>query len=258
MDSTSQRSIEARPESLGRGILLCMRCIHCLKEVDKITDDHVFPSSWFPNGTSGVVQRWTVPSCWDCNNELSKKEEDLLARLAICLHPDQVAGFGLADKVLRSFGVGSADPEKLGEKEMVIREKKRQKFVEEINSFSGPINPIAKVDDDRIIKRGPAIPIDGALMLAVYEKVIRGCEYTLNNHRYVEVPYRIQIFGQKVKKEFEETFKDFPTTRELGPGFKITRIIAAEDSLTVIYNITLWDTFRIYAMVTFFKEPEDR
>ena len=229
-----------------------MRCIHCLKETDEITDDHVFPTSWFPSSTPQAIQRWTAPSCGQCNNELSKKEEDLLGRLAICLNPEQTAGFGLADKILRSFGVGSIDPNKLSEKELSIREKKRQKFVQEINSFAGPINPIAKIDDRENIKKGPPIPITGELLLSVYEKIVRGCEYVMGNARYIEPPYRVQIFGDQVKQEFEDTFKGLPVTRELGLGFKITRIIAAEDPLTVLYNITLWDTFKIYAIVTFF------
>jgi 5-methylcytosine-specific restriction endonuclease McrA len=86
-----------------------IRCVHCLRETDATTKDHVFPSSWYPDSTPETVQRWTVPSCTDCNTFLGKLETDLLVRLALCLEPASASAAGISSKALRSLGLDVDD-----------------------------------------------------------------------------------------------------------------------------------------------------
>jgi hypothetical protein len=71
-------------------------CVHCLVELTKppksgmLTDtsatlDHVFPKHWFPESTPQNLNRWTVPACHKCNDELSGIEKVLLNRMALFL-----------------------------------------------------------------------------------------------------------------------------------------------------------------------------
>ena len=82
------------------------RCVHCLKNVEDLTRDHVFPKAWYPANTPQNLERWTIPSCRKCNEEYGRLEEDLLFRLGMCLDPEDAKSSGIADKVLRAI-----DPE---------------------------------------------------------------------------------------------------------------------------------------------------
>ena len=48
------------------------RCVHCLHEVDAITDDHLFPRSWYPTTTPQNLEKWKFPACGRCNREYGK------------------------------------------------------------------------------------------------------------------------------------------------------------------------------------------
>lgn len=105
------------------------RCIHCLRVTDSITADHVFPSSWYPDTTPTTVQRWTAPSCPECNSELGKLEKDLLVRLILCVNPKSEAASGLASKALRSLGL---DADWLSDRERSYRDRLRAKIRSEL------------------------------------------------------------------------------------------------------------------------------
>src|SRR5438876_6386703 len=81
------------------------RCIHCLGRTEILEADHVFPDSWYPDSTPSTVQRWTAPSCQECNRKLGQLEKDLLIRMVLCVDPKSEAAAGLATKVFRSLGL---------------------------------------------------------------------------------------------------------------------------------------------------------
>src|SRR5437868_4605227 len=82
-----------------------MRCVHCHKTLTKRTKDHVFPKSWFPENTPSNVQRWTVPSCADCNGNSGEMEKELFMRLTLCVDPRKAEASGLSRRALQSMGV---------------------------------------------------------------------------------------------------------------------------------------------------------
>ena len=100
-----------RPKSDGR-------CVHCGKNPEKLTKDHVFPDSWYPESTPGTVQHWTVPACLPCNGELGLVEKEVFVRLGLCVNPQKVAATGISKRVIRSLGIRA---EGLDEDEKRIR-----------------------------------------------------------------------------------------------------------------------------------------
>jgi 5-methylcytosine-specific restriction endonuclease McrA len=72
-----------------------VQCVHCLKPLEKKTKDHVFPSSWYPETTPANIQRWTVPSCAECNGKFGEMEKELFIRAVICVGPVKGEAAGL-------------------------------------------------------------------------------------------------------------------------------------------------------------------
>ncbi len=225
--------------------LFGMRCIHCLEESAVTNEDHVFPDSWYPDTTPPNITKWTAPSCIECNTKLGNDEDFLFSRLALSARPDIPASSGLANRALRIFGVRakSKDP-----KELARREKYRLKIVEEINSFCGEHKRIASTVNVSP-SHGPAMPIKGEVLERVYRKIIHGCEYIMGSKRYIDPPYELRMFDSASTAAFEEVSQNASPLAPLGPGFEIKRLRSTEDPLSVFYVVTIWDTFRIYALI---------
>lgn len=83
----------------------------------------------------------------------------------------------------------------------------------------------------------------------VYEKIIRGCEYVLNNGRYIEAPYLLEVWDDKVSGTFDGIFNAAKPVATLGPGFVVRRGFAAEDLLSVMYKINFWGKYDILASI---------
>src|SRR6185437_1164106 len=107
------------------------RCVHCPR--DGTTKDHVFPASWYPLSTPSNVQRWTVPSCADCNGRLGEMEKELFVRLALCVDPRKAAAMGLSEKAVRSMGVRA---DGISEEERKHREALKQNVLKEMKYYT--------------------------------------------------------------------------------------------------------------------------
>jgi hypothetical protein len=217
-----------------------LRCVHCLRLAETPEWDHVFPRSWYPDTTPPTVQRWTVPSCPECNRKLGQLEKDLLVRLALCVDPQSEATSGLAARALRSLGL---DVDELPETEKSHRHRLRARIRSELM----PRADIAE-SPGQIPGLGPpsgqpsewAIPIPWAGLSIIAEKIARGCEYALMR-RYVEPPYGIRTFS-KNSAAMPEKFVSFGESLDLGPGCRVMRVFAAEDPNVVSYWILIWRT----------------
>src|SRR6516164_3915856 len=69
------------------------RCIHCLGLFEKgqMTTDRVPSRAWYSEPTPSTVQRWKVPCCRGCYNDLSRAERDLVIRLRLCIKPGNMS-----------------------------------------------------------------------------------------------------------------------------------------------------------------------
>jgi hypothetical protein len=230
-----------------------LRCIHCGKPVDETTKDHVFPASWYPETTPEDTQRWTAPSCGECNNSLGSIEKKVFNRLILCVDPQKTGAAGLYAKLKRSLGMGVVG---LSTKEAEHREKQKMGLMSAIKAYSpegsastlpGLGSHVGFKDEDHSQVR---IPAD--LLLKVYEKIVRGCEYVLAD-RIVEEPYKIQIYfvhEDNIPKDLVRGLAS-PDAEDVhvGPGFRVVRVAAQDNPHTVVYAITLWDSAYFLALI---------
>lgn len=221
------------------------RCVHCLRFAAEITDDHVFPYSWYPDSTPSTVQRWTVPCCRPCNKELGKMESDLLVRLALCLDPASQPASGIAEKALRSLGIDAGD---LSAKEKEHRENKRLKLKAEFI----PVAESAQLPGaiPGLTQGGPteyALPIPWAGLSIIAEKIARGCEYRLKDKKFVEPPYVVRTCVTN-PDEISPLFQSHRKEIDFGPGCWVTRVFAVEDPNVVRYRILIWGTLCFHVL----------
>jgi hypothetical protein len=230
-----------------------MKCVHCLKILEQETKDHVFPKSWYPDNTPNEVQRWTVPSCAQCNGRLGRAEKEMFVRLALCANPTKAQAAGMSKKALRTLGIGVAEIEP---KEKAHRIALLRKVFAEAKQL--------KDAGDRVLLPGvgphPGFPAGEQLVITipddalriVSEKIVRGCEYKLNSSAYVEEPLRVKIYfvHDKGAEDLTAFLEKLPVS-SLGPGFEIRRgqSGAQEGVHVVLYRITIWGTLKIYGAI---------
>jgi hypothetical protein len=227
------------------------RCVHCLRFTDDITDDHVFPNSWYPETTPATVQRWTVPCCGPCNENLGAMESDLLVRMALCLDPKSEAAKGVREKALRSLGINAGE---LAPKEREHRENRRLKLKAEFipvtagEQMPGAIPGLAQ-------QPGPAesvVPIAWAGLSIIAEKIARGCEYKEMGKKFVEPPYEVRTCVSEpdvVGPQFLPHRMVNRTVIDFGPGCQVIRISPIEDENIVRYRILIWGTLCLGAFL---------
>ncbi len=230
-----------------------LRCIHCGKAVDETTKDHVFPTSWYPETTPEDTRRWTAPSCGECNNSLGSMEKKVFSRLILCVDPQKPEAAGLYAKLKRSLGVGVDD---LSKEEAAHRQRQKLGLMAAI----GPHNPATSAsilpglgshtgfkDEDL-----PRIRIPGDLLLKVYEKIVRGCEYVLAG-RIIEEPYSVQIYFVHDHNVPEDLARGLESPAaehvHMGPGFRVVRVAAHDDPNAIAYEITLWGSAYFFAFI---------
>ena len=222
------------------------------RTAEKKTVDHVFPRSWYPETTPGSVQRWTVPACEVCNHRLSFVEQDLLIRLGLCLDSTAAAASGIAFKALRSLGVGA---DGLSDKERSHRDNLRNKIEKEMLSWDQVKGRPGMLPGFGPHKGFPAenqlairVPHDGLVALA--KKIVRGLEFQLMG-RYVEAPYEIRVFFIEPEAAETITRSVFANLREehVGPGLRVIRNAAIDDRQVVLYEMLIWGTLTIHAVV---------
>jgi hypothetical protein len=242
-----------RPRSDGR-------CVHCRRHLDDetgTTKDHVFPDSWYPDSTPSTVQRWTVPACLRCNNELGLTEKEVFVRLGLCVNPQKVAATGVSKKIILSFGIGAVG---IDEEEKRIRAALKQEVLASARRYTDEerphilpgIGPYPEGPSDQQM----VIDIPADKLYEVAKKIVRGSEYWFSKGRIIEHPYEIQIFfaHDPDVPDVVTMFSAF-SAFHFGPGFRVRRGVANEDPLSAIYEVLVWDTLKFYASVLAPDEP---
>ena len=86
---------------------------------------------------------------------------------------------------------------------------------------------------------------------AVVKKIVRGCEYWLADGRIVEPPYEIEvIFPRETPELVKAVMARFALGPvHLGPGLRIRRGGAQDDPLCAMYELVMWDTMVVYAII---------
>lgn len=218
------------------------KCVHCLRPSERLTYDHGFPTSWYPDSTPRNVQRWTAPSCAKCNNELGRLERDFFIRTVLCIDPRKEGVAGLAGKALRSLGLGVNE---LSDLDKFHRERLGAKFRAELMPFSEVAESPGVIPGLGPYENSPwVVPIPWASLPIVASKIARVCEHKLNG-QLVEPPYGIRTSVDTSGGVLPDALLPFAKVFDFGPGLRIARLSAVDDPLFVRYWISIWDTLHL-------------
>lgn len=135
------------------------RCIHCLGLFPKgqMTADRLPARSWYSQPTPSTVQRWKVPCCRGCYDDLSRVESDLVIRLRLRIKPGNMSESPVVpipypdlSKVAEKYGKG-------------CEYKLRNRYVEPpygLRTFIGHPDEIrAEFDGEQLFDLGPGFKI---------------------------------------------------------------------------------------------------
>jgi hypothetical protein len=169
------------------------RCVHCRRILKKVTKDRVFPTSWYPVNTPAKIQRWTVPSCGECNGRFGALEQDLFIRMAICVGPIKAEAAGLSRKAVESLGVRTSG---LSAEEIKHRQMLREKILRETQPYAPGTETFPGLGPHAGFagEQQYMIKIPEQSLKEVAKKIARGCEYILARGRIVEDPYELGIY----------------------------------------------------------------
>jgi hypothetical protein len=225
--------------------------VHCLNYSDELTSDHVFPKSWYPRSTPANLEKWQAPSCAKCNQEHGKNEDELLVLLGLCVSPEELASLGISDKALRAIDPSRArDPidrqHRIAKRRQILAEMclasqaPRRTFMPEFEPSPGDL-----AEGRRALK----IPAAGLEMLG--RKLVCGATYALNRSLYIEMDHIITVHIEtRAGAGWAKALVDAYGERvHRGPGIVVGQARAEEDRQSAIFEILIWNRFRLHASV---------
>jgi len=229
--------------------LLPGRCVHCLKNFDQLTWDHVLPESWYPEG-SAELEKWKVPACEPCNRHLGKLEQDLLIKLGLCLDPKEVASIGIPEKVLRSLDPAAGHTER----DSKYRAKKREKVISGIKVLNDlpqrGIFPNFGPDPNIKYPEYASVLISEEEVSRFAEKITRGIAFVADSS-FIEDGYEVKTFVIEEPKaaEIRQLIEEGGIVFERPPGFVVKRRLVENERVGGLYLIEIWSRFRMYVTV---------
>ena len=233
------------------------RCAHCLRDYEKLTFDHVFPKSWYPETTTENIEKWKMPSCRECNSRMGKIENDLLLKFGMCMPPFAHPSLGVAQKAMRSIDPRSARDHN----DAKHRKKRREKFLKE--TIDPKTVPLSSIFPGFGFHTGQdpaneiAITVAKADLEAIAKKIIRGITWAIDK-KYIEPDYEIKIFFVRDPKRssFYEPLVKSGKIYSRGPGLMVVQAVAPEDSMSSLYYLEIWQQVFMYGSVTRDKEKK--
>ena len=226
------------------------RCVHCLKETEELTWDHVFPISWYPESTPPNLEKWKIPSCFDCNQLHSKNEGDLLVKFGLCIDPNIASSSGIPEKAIRATRASEAG----SDRDATLREAKRQKILAQVLEGEEiprqAIYPGFGPSSAQLPEEQVAIPISADAIRRLAEKIVRGVIY-LEDARYVQEPFKIDhyVLSDEGAAPVKAALAKFGKVFERGPGIRVSRAVIPDDAMSGFYEIEIWGHFKMYVSV---------
>lgn len=223
------------------------RCVHCLREIEAITDDHLFPRSWYPTTTPQNLEKWKFPACGPCNREYGKLEEELRLLFAACLDPKAEAAAGIWARALDSINPAKArDP-----LDAMKRKNARNRFLKRVREAdpSWAHNALPEIHPDRP-KGGLALLVPAKETHKFIEKLVRGTIY-LTERRYIEQDQEVTVslLRPEDSQPIVTLLEQFGELHERGPGIRIRKAVAQEASTNALFVFDIWDQFRFHGAV---------
>jgi hypothetical protein len=227
------------------------RCVHCLSENVPRTWDHIFPRSWYPDTTPANLYKWQAPACFACNNRLGQIEQELLRGLAMCLDPNNPASASVTRSVLRSMQPSATDDDR----EKQRREQVGRRFTatlvhgKKIPAEAAEVNHSTEVKLPKSERTAVTLPVGH--VHTWLEKTVRGMLH-YHGQRFVEPSYAFDFMPFLTRKAlagFEESMAGLGVTYVNGPGIAVRMGVAAEDEISSVFVIQLWEQLYMGAAV---------
>ncbi len=228
------------------------KCVYCLVFLKKLTKDHVFPQSWYPESTPKNIEKWTVPACVSCNNKFSQMEEELLDRFSMCIDESSVAFYGVGKKM-----------QSLKKREVVSNSNKIRFILDTIKNYI----PYPYEEGNKNVLKGgtPKEGVRGRLMIripteklfTVGEKILKGLEFKLRD-KLIEsdrkvciiFPHENNVEEMKLINKWEN---DLLLPQEIkvrrGPGFVVRLGVNRTNSDWVVYSVRIWGELEMWALI---------
>ena len=218
-------------------------CPFCLKKYDKLTEEHIFPTSWYPENLPPNTEKWKAPSCRSCNEEFGKIEQKTLIFVCLASDPKNPLSRPALNKAMRSLNpnLGRDARDKAARLKMLreILENSQSMFGSSLKPF--PNFGYHEGFDPRI-QRGIKIP---AGLEKIGEKFIRGIEYRLTE-RIIDKNYSVGVYfchADAVQDVINLVRRGQKT--EFAPGIEFYRAATPNDN-SILYQIKIWDKLVIY------------
>jgi hypothetical protein len=230
------------------------RCVYCLTDFDKLTTDHILPRSWYPKTTPESLEKYQAPVCNECNNKYSRIEAELLTVFALCTPPNTEATDGVIEPVMRSLKpqLASTDRERHHRIKKIVKLQRNMRTYKDCQSIPhNAIYPNFGIQSDLEYEQYDAVFLNKENLESFLEKVIRGLTYRLNN-QYIEQSHCITTYLPTVETEniFEPILQQWGEIFERGKGVTIIRAIPADDPVSSVWKIILWERFITYSAVS--------
>jgi hypothetical protein len=224
------------------------RCVHCLSDGVVLTDDHLFPKSWYPETTPLNLEKWKIPACRTCNHAYGRLEQDLFLGLGLCVDANSRAAAGVARRAVDAMDPRKArSPFDALRRRMTFRRIQKRFVSREFAEDSAALLP--EINPNR--PRGAfGVLIPGKELHRFGEKVLRGMVF-MTEGRYVEPSEEATVHIVR-PDQLPEALQIVENTGEIferEPGIRIRKAIANDNPKASAYVIDIWDQFRLYGMV---------
>lgn len=229
------------------------KCVHCLRFYQYLTEDHILPESWYPKNTPPNIEKWVVPACERCNENLGKLEEDLLLRLGMCVEDSDFFASGINNKVMRMIKPQTAhDRESYNRKISALL-----KVIDQMKPCPGDHESVLKnLNHWHGAKGGRAIRIPQKELVPFIKKMARGLEFKLRG-KLIEIGRKIIAYrptqnnpdDDKLFKKFERRISSCLKTATCGHGFIVNYGVNPYNEGNVIYKILIWNKFELWTQI---------
>jgi hypothetical protein len=226
------------------------KCVHCLAENVELTWDHVFPRAWYPKTTPADLYKWQIPSCYPCNAELGKIEEDLFFRLGLCVDPFVPETADIVQRALRSYKPEFAKNDRDRAARAARIDRLNNELIEGSNIQRSAVYPGLGERWGRPPTQGLGIRVSQYSLRRLTEKIVRGI-YFLKDKSFVEPPYVIEFHAltDEGASPLNELLDRYGQEYTRGTGIVIRRAVTPEDSMSAVCEIAIWGQFKMYAFV---------
>jgi hypothetical protein len=233
-------------------------CTYCGTDVPfkEVTQDHVIGESWYTSSAEDL-ERWKVPACRKCNNQLSAIEKAVLVRLAFCLDPKNEAHRPICERALRAVDPSAAKTPREARHRMALRQKMQRelKFFEHRDSHG--IMPSFADNFDAGSRYG--VLISGEQYRGLGEKWAKGL-YRYHLKKLVPKDATFDVYSADAETEraaFSHVQSDLVLLHR-GPDLQVLMHHTAGPGVeSTLFSVRIWQRFKMQMAITVGGDPED-